>query len=78
MNVLQMGKVDASFVLRSSDLTDMFSGLTALVALGILDHIEKQGKMRSLLEMEHNSAEYFHVLIESLRSVILQPHLIIG
>lgn len=44
-------------------------GITALLALGILDNIEEQGKIKSLLEMEHNSAEYLHVLIESLRSV---------
>ncbi|KAF7799241.1 hypothetical protein EIP86_010473 [Pleurotus ostreatoroseus] len=42
-------------------------GITALLALGILDNIEKQGKTKSLLEMEHNSAEYLHVLVESLR-----------
>ncbi|OBZ79579.1 putative gamma-glutamyltransferase YwrD [Grifola frondosa] len=42
-------------------------GITALLALGILDHIQEQGKIGSLLEMEHNSAEYLHVLIEALR-----------
>ncbi|PSR75916.1 hypothetical protein PHLCEN_2v8830 [Hermanssonia centrifuga] len=42
-------------------------GITALLALGILDNIGEQGKIKSLLEMEHNSAEYLHVLVESLR-----------
>ncbi|KZT05882.1 gamma-glutamyltranspeptidase [Laetiporus sulphureus 93-53] len=42
-------------------------GITALLALGILENMEKQGKIRSLLEMEHNSAEYLHALVEALR-----------
>ncbi|KAI0348402.1 gamma-glutamyltranspeptidase [Trametopsis cervina] len=42
-------------------------GLTALIALGILDQLEAQGKIRSLLEMEHNSPEYLHTLVETLR-----------
>ncbi|KAF7306814.1 hypothetical protein MIND_00473100 [Mycena indigotica] len=42
-------------------------GLTALIALGILESLQEQGIVRPILEMEHNSAEYLHVLIESLR-----------
>ncbi|KAI0331968.1 gamma-glutamyltranspeptidase [Cubamyces sp. BRFM 1775] len=42
-------------------------GITALLALGILDNLEAQGKIGSLLEMEHNSAEYLHVLVEAMR-----------
>ncbi|KAJ6574993.1 gamma-glutamyltranspeptidase [Mycena capillaripes] len=42
-------------------------GLTALIALGILEHLQEQGTIKPLLEMEHNSAEYLHVLIEALR-----------
>ncbi|PIL31654.1 hypothetical protein GSI_06356 [Ganoderma sinense ZZ0214-1] len=42
-------------------------GLTALLALGILDNAVDQGKVRSLLDMEHNSAEYLHVLVEAMR-----------
>ncbi|GBE77867.1 gamma-glutamyltranspeptidase [Sparassis crispa] len=42
-------------------------GITALLALGILDNMEEQGKIGSLLEMEHNSAEYLHALVEALR-----------
>ena len=48
----------------------LFPGLTALIALGILDNLEKQGKIKSLLEMEHNSAEYLHALVETLRYVM--------
>lgn len=48
-----------------------FTGLTALIALGILDSMEEQGKIRSLLEMEHNSVEYLHTLVETLRLVQL-------
>ena len=44
-----------------------FTGLTALIALGILDQLEDQGKIKSLLELEHNSAEYLHALVETLR-----------
>ncbi|KAH0838216.1 gamma-glutamyltranspeptidase [Lanmaoa asiatica] len=45
------------------------SGITALLALGILEQIQAQGKTRSLLELEHNSAEYLHTLVEAMRSV---------
>ncbi|KAF9474098.1 gamma-glutamyltranspeptidase [Pholiota conissans] len=42
-------------------------GITALLALGILDNIQEQGLSKPLLEMEHNSPEYYHTLIEALR-----------
>ncbi|KLO13562.1 hypothetical protein SCHPADRAFT_940231 [Schizopora paradoxa] len=42
-------------------------GITALLALGILDNIQEQQISKPLLEMEHNSAEYLHLLVESLR-----------
>ncbi|KAJ7630819.1 gamma-glutamyltranspeptidase [Roridomyces roridus] len=44
-------------------------GLTALIALGILESLQEQGIIKPLLEMEHNSPEYLHVLIEALRFV---------
>ncbi|KAJ6621617.1 gamma-glutamyltranspeptidase [Mycena sp. CBHHK59/15] len=44
-------------------------GLTALIALGILENLQEQGTIKPLLEMEHNSPEYLHVLIEALRCV---------
>ncbi|KAF9787192.1 gamma-glutamyltranspeptidase [Thelephora terrestris] len=42
-------------------------GITALIALGILEQLEARGLVRPLREMAHNSAEYLHTLIESLR-----------
>ncbi|KAI0034261.1 gamma-glutamyltranspeptidase [Vararia minispora EC-137] len=42
-------------------------GLTALVALGILEQMQEQGKIRDLLAMEYNSPEYLHALVEALR-----------
>ncbi|KZS93139.1 gamma-glutamyltranspeptidase [Sistotremastrum niveocremeum HHB9708] len=42
-------------------------GITALLALGIVDALQDTGKIGSILEMEHNSAEYLHVLVEALR-----------
>ncbi|KAI9461806.1 gamma-glutamyltranspeptidase [Boletus coccyginus] len=42
-------------------------GITALLALGILEQIQAQAKTKSLLELEHNSAEYLHTLIEAMR-----------
>ena len=42
-------------------------GITALLALGILDNIQEQKITKPLLEMEHNSSEYLHILVESLR-----------
>jgi len=42
-------------------------GITALIALGILENIEAQGLSPSLMDMEHNSPEYLHTLLEALR-----------
>ncbi|KAJ7769321.1 gamma-glutamyltranspeptidase [Mycena metata] len=42
-------------------------GLTALIALGILESLQEQGITKPLASMEHNSPEYLHVLIEALR-----------
>lgn len=41
-------------------------GLTALVALGIIEALEIDRGV-DLLKLEHNSAQYLHVLIEALR-----------
>ncbi|KAG9018661.1 hypothetical protein FRB90_010861 [Tulasnella sp. 427] len=45
-------------------------GITALMALGILDVLQAEGKIKSLESMEHNSVEYLHVLVEALRFVL--------
>ncbi|KAG8947659.1 hypothetical protein FRC04_010593 [Tulasnella sp. 424] len=42
-------------------------GITALMALGILDTLQAEGNIKPLESMEHNSVEYLHVLVESLR-----------
>ncbi|KAF0461299.1 gamma-glutamyltranspeptidase [Gigaspora margarita] len=42
-------------------------GITALMALGIIQSLQECHKIKDLSEMEHNSAEYLHVIIESLR-----------
>lgn len=42
-------------------------GLVALMALGILEELEKTEKIRTFTEEEHNSANYLHALIEALR-----------
>lgn len=42
-------------------------GLTTLVALGILDELQNQGKVGDLAKVDHNGVEYLHALIEALR-----------
>ncbi|THV07664.1 gamma-glutamyltranspeptidase [Dendrothele bispora CBS 962.96] len=42
-------------------------GITALIALGIVESLQEQGTIKPLSEMEHNSPEYLHVLVEALR-----------
>jgi len=41
-------------------------GLTALIALGILDVLREQGKI-DFRKLDHNGTEYLHALIEALR-----------
>lgn len=50
------------------DILNLFeTGITALLALGIIDSIQEQGITGPVQEMDHNSAEYLHLLVESLR-----------
>lgn len=42
-------------------------GIVALMALGILQELEKQGKIPTFTPEQHNSADYLHAIIESLR-----------
>lgn len=42
-------------------------GLIALLTLGLLDILQQEGRIPNLSEMDHNSAEYLHVIIECLR-----------
>jgi gamma-glutamyltranspeptidase/glutathione hydrolase len=41
--------------------------LIALMALGILEELEKTNKIRTFTEKDHNSAPYLHAVIEALR-----------
>ena len=42
-------------------------GIVALMALGILEELEKTNKIRRFTEGDHNCAEYLHAVIEALR-----------
>lgn len=42
-------------------------GIVALMALGILQELERTGKIRTFEDGEHNCTDYLHALIESLR-----------
>ena len=42
-------------------------GIVALMALGIIEELERTGKVRKFKEGEHNCAEYLHLVIEALR-----------
>ena len=42
-------------------------GIVALMALGILEELEKTGRLRAFTEKDHNCAEYIHAVIEALR-----------
>ena len=65
-----MVRVSRLSISGTSEAFILVSGITALLALGILESIQEQGLARSLLEMEHNSAEYLHILIEVMRCVL--------
>ncbi|KAI9889424.1 MAG: hypothetical protein M1814_005287 [Vezdaea aestivalis] len=41
-------------------------GIVALMTLGILEELEKGGKIPKFTEKDHNSSKYLHALIESL------------
>ncbi|KAL9080940.1 MAG: hypothetical protein Q9157_000440 [Trypethelium eluteriae] len=42
-------------------------GIVALMALGMLEELERAGKIRRFIERDHNCAEYLHAVIETLR-----------
>jgi gamma-glutamyltranspeptidase/glutathione hydrolase len=42
-------------------------GIVALMALGILESLEETGQIPKFTQDQHNSAEYLHAIIESLR-----------
>ncbi|KAJ2840728.1 hypothetical protein FBU31_000171 [Coemansia sp. 'formosensis'] len=43
------------------------SGLVALIALGIIEALERQKVVPPVRDMEHNSGAYLHLIIEALR-----------
>lgn len=42
-------------------------GIVALMALGIIEQLEKQGKIPTFKPQDHNSTVYLHAIIEALR-----------
>jgi gamma-glutamyltranspeptidase len=42
-------------------------GIVALIALGILEELEKSGMIPIFTEKDHNTATYLHAVIEALR-----------
>jgi gamma-glutamyltranspeptidase/glutathione hydrolase len=49
-------------------------GIVALMALGILQELEKQGQIPEWSHSDHNSAKYLHAVIESLRIAFADAH----
>ncbi|KAF1957045.1 gamma-glutamyltranspeptidase [Byssothecium circinans] len=49
-------------------------GIVALMALGIIQELEKQGKIPTWKYTDHNSAAYLHAVIESLRIAFADAH----
>jgi gamma-glutamyltranspeptidase/glutathione hydrolase len=49
-------------------------GIVALMALGIIQELEKQGKIPRWSHEDHNSTQYLHALIESLRIAFSDAH----
>ncbi|KAL5329137.1 hypothetical protein ACEPPN_002647 [Leptodophora sp. 'Broadleaf-Isolate-01'] len=41
-------------------------GIVALMALGILEELERSGKIPKFADMKHNSTEYLHAIVEAL------------
>ncbi|TRM66441.1 nucleophile aminohydrolase [Schizophyllum amplum] len=78
MELSDLAKHDTTFVepIKYTYLNDVTvyecppngQGITALLALGIIEQLQKQGIIPNLLEMEHNSPLYLHTLVEALRA----------
>jgi gamma-glutamyltranspeptidase/glutathione hydrolase len=49
-------------------------GIVALMALGILQELEKQGKISRWSHDDHNSAQHLHAIIEALRIAFADAH----
>ena len=49
-------------------------GIVALIALGIIEELERTGKIRKFKEGEHNCVEYLHAVVEALRIAFADGH----
>ncbi|KAL8803253.1 MAG: hypothetical protein Q9182_003284 [Xanthomendoza sp. 2 TL-2023] len=49
-------------------------GIVALMALGILEELERTRQIPTFTEADHNSAPYLHAIIESLRIAFADAH----
>ncbi|KAL2177943.1 gamma-glutamyltranspeptidase [Thermothelomyces heterothallicus CBS 202.75] len=49
-------------------------GIVALMALGIIQELEKAGKIPTFTPADHNTAAYLHVIIEALRIAFADAH----
>lgn len=49
-------------------------GLVALIALGVLDALQRTGKIPDLIKEKHNSATYLHAIVEALRFGFADAH----
>ncbi|KAF2449181.1 gamma-glutamyltranspeptidase [Karstenula rhodostoma CBS 690.94] len=49
-------------------------GIVALMALGIIQELEKQGKIPTWTHKDHNSTAYLHAVIEALRIAFTDAH----
>ena len=63
----QAGKSDETEGLEVWEHPPNGQGIVALMALGILEELERTQRIRTFIEGEHNCAEYLHAVIESLR-----------
>ncbi|KAF2800144.1 acylase ACY 1 [Melanomma pulvis-pyrius CBS 109.77] len=49
-------------------------GIVALMALGIIQELEKQGKVSNWTPKDHNSTQHLHAVIEALRIAFADAH----
>jgi gamma-glutamyltranspeptidase/glutathione hydrolase len=49
-------------------------GIVALMALGIIQELEKQGKIPRWSHKDHNTTQYLHAVVESLRIAFSDAH----
>jgi gamma-glutamyltranspeptidase/glutathione hydrolase len=49
-------------------------GIVALMALGIIQELEKQGKIQKWSHNDHNSTQHLHAVIEALRIAFADAH----